>query len=1058
MLVSAGCAIATAEEGDTASDSPPPIEHVVEVPEQALRPIALLIANHGHAEDSLAQFEHVRDALNQAVSNQADAVILAEEHDAARARWQERAHLLAEVASIPDALPAVRDRVARLLAATTMAAVASAEVGAADAARERFEQEAMLLQEVVDDVAWQSATLREDQEIEQALVDRENAAQRAADEARRREEATDDATMRQLFAQERALREELVTLAKATRVDSELTRKAREFEADFQARQVELMSRVDALPREPLADERVDLVDPIVEDLLQQRRFVWGILNEARNLSKRTEQELAELHTSKDRANDAHAAEQGRERELGGSALWRQRVSVAEAQLEVINAKIAVVTERQERVRTHSQLLSNGIEFYSVQLRDIVDRASPAGRRLVYGLFDVDTWSDASQRLKDRILRAEALLEASSSAQFNLRSQPVETLLWLGGLAGRVLVVVVLLMIGLRSVPMISRRFLDVMLGQPMFRRRPSIAVKLFELVRITARPTVTYIGVTYLVSPIVNAVAELAFIQWAIDAFFAYKVGSRIAQTIALPRWYRERAGMVSTGTEDDLRPDEAAVADMLRLDLERGTKFVRSAHIALLVATLWYYASDIVVGIVGVSVLSGLITNATKVAIVIVVVWMLSAWKDEFASVFKRLAGNRMPEATNFVERNKDRPWGVIVIGVVSIVVMVWEFGIFVRRGIRETELAKRASAYAFKTKIELQQRDEMSGDATAVAIPADLEAAFDPRTIQYDADCFVERVSLSELSAKTTPLIDRGHGVIVVLGEPGSGRTTTCQWLLRDREVTLIEFATRTHTVEALMRVLAGAFEVEASDFDELVATVCEVEPRMVYLDSFEQLYLRDIGGYDAYKQFMEFVHRCGRRHLFVIAANKFAWDFMTRVSDNRHVVHVLAELQRWTDDELRALIELRMARLPHRVSFNELADGVQDSEVVKTSRGYYRFLAQFSRGLPASAMHYWTHSLSGAGTTFSVRLFPRPSAAKLVAAPPPYRFFLASVVRHGTLSGEQAATVDNTPRGTCELAVDYFIEAGVIVEDDEGNCRLTCAMAPIVFRHLEDSNLL
>ena len=1027
-----------------------------------------LVADFHYTEESLGDSERIDLALSATLELRTAGAGRLAELEPTLARLAERASLLEEFTAEKGLKKDdQRERLRRLVVARGKQASTVADVAALQDAITRFDRETDLLSALATQrkaEAGDDAEARaEEQARQEELEEQERDARAAAEQARRREEATKDATLKQLYAREAELREALVKVTEGKRGLSEEAAKARSEADAFTARKGELLGRVDDIDEDPLDEDRVAKVDPLLREILQDRREAWRTLSSERDRRGALQEAVAKAEEDLESARDKVAAEERRKSELGASTLWQQRLTVAKTEAELAQAKLDAQNERLALATKRVEQLEAGVEFLSKEVRTLIGRASSAGRDEVYGLLNDEAWADALRRLEDRYQYARGIIEARRHAQESIVDQLPQLALWLGGFAWRCFLGLLLLVL-LRFVPVVSRRLLDLMQETRFFRRRPSVAIKIFEVTRSTARPLITYAAASYVFAYVLETFPALGFVQWGIDAFFVYLIGVRVVSTIALPRWYREREGLTTTGTEEDLKPAEAAQADILRMNIERATKFVNSARVVLIVATVWFYAPQIAAAITGVSVLSGLITTATRVAIAVVAYWMLQSWRDELSSVFTRMAGDRIPQATEFVERNKDRRWGVLVVAVVSVVVIAWEIGNFVRRATRNTEWFKRISAYIFKTKIELKQRDEPTEAEIRAMLPDDLEAAFadHPATSEQ----LVEREFMIKLRDSVRGFVEDGYGAACISGEPGIGKTTTVQWLIddldEDQPVVELAAATRLHRRDRLVQLFGALDRPDISDFDGLCRYLEEAPSTVFVLDGLERLFLRDIDGYGAYQGFMDLIHRFNRKHVWIVSASRFGWEFLTRVYDQRHVFHDITAIPRWTDEELRELVETRMQTVPYSTSFHELAElegAAAESETVKTARGYYRYLAEFSRGLPATAMHYWLRSLSRShADSFSVSLFRRPPTNALAEAPASYRFVLAAIAQHGRLSPEQAARVDNTPEGTCELAANYFADAGVIAGDELTGYVLTPALTSLALRHLEDSNLL
>ena len=172
--------------------------------------------------------------------------------------------------------------------------------------------------------------------------------------------------------------------------------------------------------------------------------------------------------------------------------------------------------------------------------------------------------------------------------------------------------------------------------------------------------------------------------------------------------------------------------------------------------------------------------------------------------------------------------------------------------------------------------------------------------------------------------------------------------------------------------------------------------------------------------------------------------------------------------WGEAEIEALISQRHLMTGREVNFTDLvitrpqaASDDFNYEVIKSARGYFRLLHDFSQGNPRVAVTYWLRSLKfpeADDAPIQVGLFRQPPVRVSQSMPDNYWFALTAIAQHGCLSAREVALVVNAEVGFCEAALNYFKEMEVVTMDARGRARLTPLYFRQVLRQLTDSNYL
>ena len=102
-----------------------------------------------------------------------------------------------------------------------------------------------------------------------------------------------------------------------------------------------------------------------------------------------------------------------------------------------------------------------------------------------------------------------------------------------------------------------------------------------------------------------------------------------------------------------------------------------------------------------------------------------------------------------------------------------------------------------------------------------------------------------------------------------------------------------------------------------------------------------------------------------------------------------------------------------------------------EIVKTARGFYRLLNEFSQGNPAVAMHYWLESLKmRRNRRVEVSLFSKPDDTALRDLDERQLFALTAIAQHDNLNADELARVVEIEPGLCRLDLAYLSDKGFL----------------------------
>lgn len=246
---------------------------------------------------------------------------------------------------------------------------------------------------------------------------------------------------------------------------------------------------------------------------------------------------------------------------------------------------------------------------------------------------------------------------------------------------------------------------------------------------------------------------------------------------------------------------------------------------------------------------------------------------------------------------------------------------------------------------------------------------------------------------------------------------------------------EAATASHDEDT-----ASATGTPEKSFEALVEAFSQGPLRVICIDECERLFLRCVGGFRAVDRFLDLVTLTNHRVMWVLSFDRIAWMLLHRVRERRGYFRETIHLKPWTDGELRELVELRNEATGVHPMFDRLsADGDEQQfyEVVRTSAGYYRLLAEISSGNPRVAQYLWLRSVvRDSEGRVHVTLFERPDDDVLRQLDDELLFALTSLIQHNGLTTREVATTINADPMTCEVYVNHLRELGILERCEDG----------------------
>ncbi|TXD37874.1 hypothetical protein FRC98_09355 [Lujinxingia vulgaris] len=1010
---------------------------------------------------SEARAEELRQSIAEAEAA-AQQALAGDEVDA-----RVRAFLEARLAEEPESRVAMRE----LVGSTIDHALGQAQASSAQALADQDTEKLRAIEAALQ--AQREASSQVDQEAAERL-ERSQRAQEAArlavEQTRERERQERDAQIRQVLAREREIAEELLAISEQEGEQiRNIVEERRESEATFSERRVEV--------EEGMARADGELAE-VVRQTLSYRRAARDDVKQTVQGYRAAERQVAAL---KPRLDEAKRELEQLTQEVGqepSTELATRRLALAKLQVELAEQRLQIARDVRDARQARNEVNLQRRAFFDESLEAMFPRLGAEARAMMLSPRSDAAWRDALEGVRVGVLLTLDTLEGRWEQISDPRTMLTSVAFWgwVMGVFWRAIAILIALWFAREYGPRAVQWGLSQLLARRALRKAAGGLIKGAQVLRALIVPAVLYLAATHMIDYLIGALPELAYVRWLIDAAAIYVVVMRVVKTLALPRG--GEAGQVG-GTSGPVGAAKTHTLDALAqgglVEESRARRLVRSVRVVLSFWLLSHYVPLTVWELTGPSVIWWLADRVFWVALVALVYTVLWWWRDDIAQGFERLAGARLPRATVIVREHRNRPYGVLLIGLASIYVAIAELARWVRAYLVETELSRQIGNFIFRKKIEIQRREGGAAEVPEAAqstVPERYRDLFADRPL-FDEAFRVERRGVADAIAarRENWMKVRRQGSMAIVGEAGLGKTSELVAVVRDwpAEQGAVQYATLSQKISgepAALEFIAQLFNLPEVPTcrEEAVEWIRRTPPRTIILDDCHHLFLRHIGGFRAVDLFLDVVHITDDHHFWVLVFNRFAWSYLNRVRARKHYFGLVHEVAPWTEQQIQQLVRSRDAKIDLPISFTDLVVAHQSGEfsyeVIKTANGYFRLLHEFSQGNPRVALTFWLRSLRMDSTgRLQVGLFSRPTNAVQQSLTDQYLFALAAIVQHGSLNAEQVARITNSDRGFCETAINFLYESDILeVCQRQGRATLSTLYFRAVLRQLRDANFL
>lgn len=476
-----------------------------------------------------------------------------------------------------------------------------------------------------------------------------------------------------------------------------------------------------------------------------------------------------------------------------------------------------------------------------------------------------------------------------------------------------------------------------------------------------------------------------------------------------------------------------------LTRVHRDRAEKSLRSI---LRYLVLTGFAVESLRGLLGEGALLQMTRAAALSGLLPIGVVLLRRWQEDIVGAYLRYRPDS--SLASIVEQARGRWYGIFVALAAFAVVTSHAAAVLGRDFVLGFDQSRRALAFLFRLRIERQAQKRGLQPNITQALPEMVVTAFrDEPTAESDR--MVDRFPDIDDVISRLQCPHRG-GAVVVHAPWGVGRTSwTLQFVSKlptGTRVIHFDAKKRLNTEQQFCAAWQRPLNADHAPAtpDDVAAALLEAEIGTVILDGVELYFLRAIGGDGALTALTAIIAKTRSRVLWLLTCASPAYRYLCRTTGfDQHFDHVTA-LQRWSEEEIRALIQRRQKASGITANFDDLlvhegAGEKRSTQVVETEGGYIRLLWNFAEGNPRVAQLFWLRSLyPDPQGRLRVQLYSAPTADDLEWMSDQERFLLAALHLHGSLSVEALALTCRQALPRVRAHIDRGFARGLYVRSE------------------------
>jgi hypothetical protein len=424
-----------------------------------------------------------------------------------------------------------------------------------------------------------------------------------------------------------------------------------------------------------------------------------------------------------------------------------------------------------------------------------------------------------------------------------------------------------------------------------------------------------------------------------------------------------------------------------------------------------------------------------------------------------------SRFPKLWARFSRITMSKFGYLILPLLFAVIALHDLWRNISARLLRLDLVKRVLSEVLRKRLEKVE----AGPESRVLPPPSYLKEFD-YYLSANSKIFVE-LENSPVEAAST-VIQRwfdgyiSDDLVILVGNRGMGKTTSISHIFENikasRPAKLASVPAKTTTAFAFYEWLSKVLGHSISSVVEFQKFDHELEGKVVFcVDDIQNLFLGSIGGFEAYRLFLEIISLKTEKIFWCLTVNSRSWSYLKGVFGAEHFYGKPITLSPWRDFEIQKLILNRHTQTSFKRSFDESikAYGAGDSLGQQAEAQFFRLLWGQSRGNPRSALMYWVSALRlQASDEIHVGVPSFVSSTAVATMSDEALFVLSSIARHESLTHDELRNVTRIEMTVIRKCLKEAVDKELVWIDSTNRARISSRAQYVIDYFLIGKNFL
>lgn len=452
--------------------------------------------------------------------------------------------------------------------------------------------------------------------------------------------------------------------------------------------------------------------------------------------------------------------------------------------------------------------------------------------------------------------------------------------------------------------------------------------------------------------------------------------------------------------------------------------------------------------------------VSNLVLILSFLIFVLEIRNWRQEIIQSFL----HRFPKYGEKLAHYTDKKFGSLLLPVLLAASLVHAMAIIITNQLIRFDFFKKILSDLFRRKIE---RSEKEG-VVKTSPSQEYLAQFDYYRAS-DEKLFVNReptVANGILEAMDAWISgESSDDLVIIVGNRGLGKTTTLKTIMNrapHEKKSYHKVPPRILSEKDFYVWLSGVCGGEISSLEDFLLIDSQIqEKRIHFVDDVHNLFIAQIGGFNAYKAFMEIISLRTRNTFWCLAVTTHSWTYLQGVYGRDHFFGKVFKLRMWSDSEIQKLILNRHDVTGFGRTFDESLSAYGSGNVLgeKTETQFFRLLWGQSRGNPRAALMHWVSAISepSPGTIHvGVPQFIESSTVGTMSTEA--LILLTAIARHDSLTSQELIETTGLDKLIVRKCLKEAHEKELVWSDTESRIRISSRAQNAIDYYLVGKNFL